>query len=296
MGHLPDNGLAVVGEVVGGDTDNDAHQQAHGGSAPDPPGEAVEDQGGGGGEEDVHAGGHVSRGVQGPGGISMLADPGGGNADDGGQQAQGGVTEDHGDVVKAHIGQGLGNDQGGGHGRHVGVKQVRSHTGHVAYVVAYVVGDHRRVPGVILGDTQLHLAGEVGGDVGGLGENAAAGLGEQGQGAGAEGEAQQDGGIPHNKQHRGHAEQGEAHHRQAHHSAAPEAHQEGGLDAVAGGLGGAAVGVGGNQDADLTGQSGESGTGQVGQRHREIGENVPIPNGRGQQQEDQHRRRAGKHG
>ena len=85
-----------------------------------------------------------------------------------------------------------GDDQRGGHGRHIGVEQVGAHAGHVAHVVAHVVGDDGGVAGVVLRDAQLHLAGQVRGNIGGLGEDAAAGLGEQGQRAGAEGEAQQD--------------------------------------------------------------------------------------------------------
>ena len=56
----------------------------------------------------------------------------------------------------------------------VGLEQVGRHAGAVADVVTDVVGDDRRVARVVLGDTGLDLADQVGADVGGLGEDAAA--------------------------------------------------------------------------------------------------------------------------
>ena len=55
----------------------------------------------------------------------------------------------------------------------VALEEVGGHAGAVADVVAHVVGDRRRVAGVVLGDALLDLADEVGADVGGLGEDAA---------------------------------------------------------------------------------------------------------------------------
>ena len=62
----------------------------------------------------------------------------------------------------------------GDRGDRVGLEQVGGHAGAVADVVAHVVGDHGRVARVVLGDARLDLADEVGADVGGLGEDAAA--------------------------------------------------------------------------------------------------------------------------
>ena len=60
-------------------------------------------------------------------------------------------------------------------GRHaVGLEQVRRHAGAVADVVAHVVGDHRRVARIVLGNVRLDLPDEVGADVGALREDAAA--------------------------------------------------------------------------------------------------------------------------
>ena len=64
-------------------------------------------------------------------------------------------------------------DHGDGRDR-VGLEQVGRHAGAVADVVADVVGDRRRVARVVLGDARLDLADEVGADVGGLREDAAA--------------------------------------------------------------------------------------------------------------------------
>ena len=85
-----------------------------------------------------------------------------------------------------------GQDHGGGHGCDVGVEQVGAHAGDVADVVADIVGDNRGIARVVFRNAEFDLAGQVCGDVGGLGEDAAAGLGKQGQGAGAEAEAEHD--------------------------------------------------------------------------------------------------------
>ena len=72
------------------------------------------------------------------------------------------------------------------------LEQVRRHAGAVAHVVAHVVGDGGRVAGVVLGDARLDLADQVGADVGGLGEDAAADPQEQRQQRAAEAEADED--------------------------------------------------------------------------------------------------------
>ena len=59
-------------------------------------------------------------------------------------------------------------------GDDVGLEEVGGHAGAVADVVADVVGDDGRVAGIVLGDTGLDLADEVGAHVSGLGEDAAA--------------------------------------------------------------------------------------------------------------------------
>ena len=73
----------------------------------------------------------------------------------------------------------------------VRLEQVGGHAGAVADVVADVVGDHGRVARIVLGDAGLDLADEVGADVGGLREDAAAETGEHRDQRAAEGEPDQ---------------------------------------------------------------------------------------------------------
>ena len=68
----------------------------------------------------------------------------------------------------------------------IGFEQIGGHAGAVADIVADVVGDHRRVAWIVLGNSGLDLADEVGADVGGLGEDAAAETGEDRNQRGAE--------------------------------------------------------------------------------------------------------------
>ena len=66
-----------------------------------------------------------------------------------------------------------------GDDRHrIGLEQVGRHAGAVADIVADVVGDGRGVARIVLGNSGLNLADEVGADVGALGEDAAAQTGE----------------------------------------------------------------------------------------------------------------------
>ena len=69
------------------------------------------------------------------------------------------------------------------------LEQVGAAAGAVADVVADEVGDHGGVARVVLGDARLDLADQVGADVGGLGVDPAAELGEEGDEARAEAEA-----------------------------------------------------------------------------------------------------------
>ena len=74
-------------------------------------------------------------------------------------------------------------------GHDIGLEQIGGHAGAVADIVADIVGDGRRVAGIVLGDAGLDLADEVGADVGGLGEDAAAETGEDRDQRGAEGQS-----------------------------------------------------------------------------------------------------------
>ena len=63
-------------------------------------------------------------------------------------------------------------------GHDIGLEQIGGHAGAVADIVADIVGDRRRVAGIVLGNSGLDLADQVGADVGRLGEDAAAETGE----------------------------------------------------------------------------------------------------------------------
>ena len=111
----------------------------------------------------------------------------------------------------------------------VRLEQVRTHAGHVADVVTDVVGDGARVAGVVLGDARFDFADEVGTDVSGLREDAAADACEERDRAGAEGEAQdlvqvlssdRIATVDHREDRD--AEQAEAHDAHAHHGARSE--------------------------------------------------------------------------
>ena len=150
----------------------------------------------------------------------------------------------------------------GDRGHRVGLEEVGRHAGAVADVVAHVVGDDGRVARVVLGDPGLDLADEVGADVGGLGEDAAAQAGEDRDQRAAEAEADErvDGlllaAVEDRRQQAvvaGHAEQREAHHEQAGDGAAAEGDVERGAHAAASGLGHAGVGPHRHVHADVAG-------------------------------------------
>ena len=115
------------------------------------------------------------------------------DAQDGEDHADAGDDHRRQDAAQAVAG---GHAQGGGgqDGAGVGFVEVGAHAGHVADVVADVVGDGGRVARVVLGDAGFDLADQVGADVGRLGEDAAADAGEQGLGRGAHAEGQHGGG------------------------------------------------------------------------------------------------------
>ena len=73
----------------------------------------------------------------------------------------------------------------------VGLKQVGGHTGAVAHVVAYVVGNHGRVARVVLRNTGLYLANQVSAHIRTLGENAAAQTGKNRDQRGTKGKTNQ---------------------------------------------------------------------------------------------------------
>ena len=93
-----------------------------------------------------------------------------------------------GDVGGAGADQQRGQDHRRTDGDDIGFEQIGGHAGAVADIVADVVRDHGRVAGIVLGNSGLDLADQVGADVGGLGEDAAAETGEDRDQRSAEGE------------------------------------------------------------------------------------------------------------
>ena len=149
-----------------------------------------------------------------------------------------------------------------GHG--VGLEQVGRHPGTVADVVADVVGDHGGVARIVLGNAGFDLADEVGADVGGLGEDAAAEAGEHRDQRAAEAETDQrvDGlllalaGDPgEDPVVAGDAQQGQSDDEQPGHRATAERDLERARHAAARGLRHAGVGAHGHVHADVAGRS-----------------------------------------
>ena len=198
-------------------------------------------------------------------------------ADDGADDAHG--RHDHGDshgleglVAERRHAQGGGGDDGA----HIALVQVGAHASHVAHVVAHVVGNDGGVAGIVLGDTGFHLAHQVGAHVGSLGEDAAAHTGEQRHGAGAHAEGQHSAGdvgglqLEHEAQQHepdGDVEQAQAHHGEAHDAAGGERHPQTLVQAVAAGISGAAVGLGGDTHAHKAAEAGEEAAGQEREGH-----------------------------
>ena len=153
--------------------------------------------------------------------------------------------------------------QGGNDGAYIGFEQVSAHAGDVADVITDVIGDGGRVTRIVFRDAGFDFAYEVSADVSGLGVDAAADTGEQGDGAGAQAEARDD-------VHVGTAftEDGEcqcntgdaqANYGQAHDGAAGEGDLQSLRHAVFGSAGRADVGAGCDVHAAIAGQDGEDG-------------------------------------
>jgi hypothetical protein len=149
----------------------------------------------------------------------------------------------------ADLGECGGAERGGGEdGADVGFVKVGAHAGDVADVVTDVVGDGGGVARIVLRDACLDFADEVGADVGGLGEDAAADAGEEGLQRGAHAEGQHRGGDDEqlvagivvfdegveNQEPERDVEQREADDDQAHHRAAAEREFQGRIEGLAG--------------------------------------------------------------
>ncbi len=173
------------------------------------------------------------------------------------------------DLASEVGGEGEHSEQHHRDGRHgVGLEEVSRHAGAVADVVADVVGDHGGVARVVLGDTGLDLADEVGADVGRLGEDAAAESGEDRDQRATEAEADErvDGllvgvvGRDQDPEVAGNAEQRQADNQESGDRAALEGDVERGRHTAASCLGNAGVGADREVHADEPGRTRERAT------------------------------------
>ena len=140
------------------------------------------------------------------------------------------------------------------HGAYVfgggGLEDVRATAGAVAHVVAYEVGDDGGVAGIVFRDAGFYFADEIGAYVGGLGVNAAAELGEEGDEGGSKAEAYEliDDvlGIVQStegEEEDGDSDEGERHDDEAGNGSAAEGGLQGSVEGVAGRRGGTDVGA-----------------------------------------------------
>ena len=165
----------------------------------------------------------------------------------------------------------------------VALVEVGAHAGHVANVVAHVIGDRGWVARIVLRDARLDLADDVGPHVGGFGIDTAAYAGEEGLRRSPHAEGEHRGGhhhqllgpvgideavedeIPYRN-----IQQPESHDDQSHDRPAAESHPQPAVERRAGRLCRACRGVGGRLHAEKARQSGEKTAGEEGERHPRI--------------------------
>ncbi len=86
---------------------------------------------------------------------------------------------EHGGIKHRLPGEENRGEHHGGDDRHrIGFEQISRHSGAIADIVADIIGDRRRIAGIVFGNAGFDLADEIGADIGALGENAAAKAGE----------------------------------------------------------------------------------------------------------------------
>ena len=230
-------------------------------------------------EDDVGA--HFQRLV----GVGVFIAPDKEAADDGGQDAGRGQ---HQGEEGAGAGKGtLDGDaqrQRGDQRAHIGLEEVGAHAGHVAHVVAHVVGDDGGVPGVILRNAGLHLAHQVGAHVSRLGIDAAAHTGEKRDGGSTQRKAGEDGDVAGEGIDGGAAQKTQTHHAHAHNAAAGEGDAQRLVHAAAlGGGRGADVGLGGNVHAHIPCAHGEN------RAHKETNSGCPADEKPNQHKQNRHK-------
>ena len=140
----------------------------------------------------------------------------------------------------------------------IALKQVSTHTGDIADIVADIVSDNSGVTRVILGDACLDLTDEVSTDIGCLGVDTAADTGKQSDRGSTEREAEEDIQIVENQVQNACAEKAEADNAHTHDRAAGEGNRQSLVHAAfTGSVCGADICLGGDIHADVAGENGE---------------------------------------
>ena len=155
-----------------------------------------------------------------------------------------------------------GQQHGGDHRDRIGLEQIGRHAGAVTDVVTDVVGNHRRIARIVLGNARLDLAHQIGPDVGALGEDAAAQARKNRDQRTAEGQPHQRmqrmvgaGHLQHDQVVAGHAQQTQPDHQQPGHRATAKCHLQRRIQAQAGGMRRTHVGTHRDVHADETGET-----------------------------------------
>ena len=175
--------------------------------------------------------------------------------------------------------EGRGSERGGGqHRAAVALVEVGAHAGHVAHVVAHVVGDRRGIARVVLGNPRLDLAHEVGAYVGRLGVDAAADTREEGlrRSAHAEGQHRRRdddellrpghvGETVQNQIPERNVEQSEAHDHEPHDGAAAEGDLQAAVERLPRGVGRTGRGIGRGLHAEEASQAREEAAREEGE-------------------------------
>ena len=255
--------VAVGGVVFGSQADNGSgHQAGHDAAEPVPVIGNGEGQDSGENYQEAAGGEYaVAQGPEQPLKVGLLAAPhqespqdGGDNAGSGQQQGEQGLGQLRPLHRKERAGPHQGN--GGDDAAHIGLEQVRAHPGHIAHIVAHIVGNNAGIAGVILRNAGLDLAHQIRAHIGGFGENPAADPGKEGNGTGPKAEPGHRADVLENQVEDADPQQADADHGYAHHRAAGKGDAQGRVQAPHGGGGGADIGSYRHIHPDETGQPG----------------------------------------
>ena len=256
--------------MIGGHPDHDARDQP-GQIGPEDGHADIEQKDDAQREDGKDNRGGIGAHVQGARRVLALAGADKEHADDRGQDAGGGKDKGQRDIVD-RVESGVAGVQrrAQNHDRddagYVGVKDVSTHSCHVTDVIADIVGDHSGVARVVLRQAQLDLAHQVGADVCRFGIDPAAGLGQQGQRAGAKAKAEDDLGVLKDQIEDAHAEHGQPDDRHTHDAASAKGQRKRFGQSILGCCG--RFGVGDQRDlhAKVARQGGAQSAQQIGHR------------------------------